>query len=71
MNDDDFLGFAPFDNDEGDVEKYEDIEEDELDIEPEDCEDCRKLDEDAGIEYALNYYVKDRLAYCSNCNRQL
>ena len=46
-------------------------EELEYDVEPEECQQCKKDAEDAGLEYTLEFYVKDRSCYCSNCRRGL
>ena len=45
--------------------------EDELLIEPEECEYCKEEMEEAGIEYTLDYYVEDGYAYCEHCGRPL
>lgn len=46
-------------------------EENELDIEPEWCERCSAAEEETGIEYTFDYYVKDGQAYCEHCNGYL
>jgi hypothetical protein len=43
--------------------------EEDLLIEPEDCEYCKKQDEEAGIEYVQEYHVVDGVAVCDGCGR--
>ncbi len=47
------------------------MEDDELLIEPEECETCREEFEENGIEYTFDYYVKDGCTYCEHCDAPL
>lgn len=38
-------------------------------IEPEDCEDCRKQSEEDGVEYEANFTHKNGYWECDNCRK--
>ena len=43
----------------------------ELEIEPEWCEDCMRQCEADNIEYTFDYYIEEGVAYCEHCNNML
>jgi hypothetical protein len=45
--------------------------EEELTIEPEECETCRIEMEQDGIEYTLDYYVEDGYPHREHCGMPL
>ena len=42
-----------------------------LDYEPEWCEECSTQCEKDGIEYEFNWYEEDGIPYCDHCGRRL
>ena len=47
------------------------LQEEELEYEPEWCEQCSMEMEEEGIEYTFDYYVEDGTAYCEHCRMPL
>lgn len=46
-----------------------DEEDDALDVEPEDCEECKQECEDSGVEYESNFEKQGDIWICANCRR--
>lgn len=47
------------------------MNEDELDVEPSECEPCVEQAEEDGVEYDFNWYVEDGQPYCEHCGRPI
>ena len=46
-------------------------DEEELDVDPNECESCMEEAEEDGVEYDFSYYVVDGEPYCDHCDRPL
>ena len=53
--------------DDENEENDDDEDEEELLVEPEDCEHCKQLAEEGGIEYAQEYHIENGIAICDGC----